>query len=67
MAQSGFTPLQIYSSSTASNVPLAANLINSTQGAEMAINIADGKLFYKDASGNVQVLASKQEISMYLH
>lgn len=59
MPQSGFTPVQTYSSSTPGNVPLAANLINSTQGAEMAINIADGKLFYKDASGNVQVLASK--------
>ena len=58
MAQSGFTPLQIYSSSTPSNVPLAANLSNSTQGAELAINIADGKLFYKNSSGVVTVLAT---------
>jgi len=59
MPQSGFTPLQIYSSSTASNVPSASNLVNSTQGAELAINIADGKLFYKDNAGVVQVLATK--------
>ena len=59
MPQSGFTPLQIYSSSTASNVPSASNLVNSTQGAELAINIADGKLFYKDSGGTVQVLATK--------
>jgi len=59
MAQTGFTPLQIYSSSTTTNVPTAGNLTNSTQGAELAINIADGKLFYKDSGGVVQVLATK--------
>ena len=63
MAQSGFTPIQIYSSSTASNVPLAANLTNSTQGAELAINIADGKLYYKDSGGVVQTLATKSATS----
>ena len=59
MPQSGFTPLQIYSSSTTTNVPTAGNLTNSTQGAELAINIADGKLFYKDSSGIVQVIGTK--------
>jgi hypothetical protein len=34
---------------------LAANLVNG----ELAINITDGKLFYKDNSGVVQVLATK--------
>ena len=63
MAQTGFTPLQIYSSSTTTNVPTAGNLTNSTQGAELAINIADGKLFYKDSGGVVQVLASKASAS----
>lgn len=58
MPQSGFTPVQTYSSSTPGNVPLAANLINSTQGAEMAINIADGKLFYKNSSGVVTIIAT---------
>jgi len=55
MAQSGYTPLAIYHSATASNVPSASNL----QAGELAINTADGKLFYKDSSGNVQTIASK--------
>jgi len=55
MSQSGYTPIQNYSSATASAVPLAANLV---QG-ELAINTADGKLFYKDSSGVVQTMASK--------
>lgn len=58
MAATGFTPIKIYASSTASNVPLAANLDN-TNGAELAINTADGRLFYKDSSGVVQTMASK--------
>jgi len=41
MAQTGFTPIQLYYSSTTTNVPLAADLANG----ELAINITDGKLF----------------------
>jgi hypothetical protein len=59
MAQTGFTPLQIYSSSTASNAPAAGNLTNSTLGSELAINITDGKLFYKDNANAVQVIGWK--------
>lgn len=59
MAQTGYTPLQIYSSSTASAAPSASNLVNSTLGSELAINITDGKLFYKDNGGSVQVIAWK--------
>ena len=59
MAQSGFTPILLYSSSTASQAPSAGNLTNSTLGSELAINIADGKLFYKDSGGNVQVIGWK--------
>ena len=55
MSQSGYTPLQIYNSTTTTNVPLAANLVNG----ELAINITDGKLFYKDNAGTVQTIASK--------
>ena len=54
MAQTGFTPIQIYYSTTSSNVPLNTNLTNG----ELAINSADGKLFYKDSGGTVQTLAS---------
>ena len=53
MAQPGnFTPILLYSSSTSTNVPLAVNLTNSTIGAELAINIADKNLFFKDSGGN---------------
>ena len=59
MSQTGFTPLLIYSSSTTANVPLASNLTNNASGSELAINITDGKLFYKDNLGAVQVIATK--------
>ena len=55
MAQSGFTPISIYYSATTTNVPLAANLV----AGELAINTFDGKLFYKDSSNVVQVIAWK--------
>jgi len=63
MAATGFTPILLYASGTATNVPSASNLTNSTNGAELAINYADGKLFYKDGSGNVQTIASKAAAS----
>jgi hypothetical protein len=59
MAQTGFTPIQIYSSSTTGNTPAAADLLNSSGGSELAINIFDGKLFYKDNAGSVQVIGWK--------
>jgi hypothetical protein len=59
MAQTGYTPILIYSSSTVSQAPSAGNLINSTLGSELAINITDGKLFYKDNANAVQVIAWK--------
>jgi hypothetical protein len=55
MAATNFTPIQLYFSTTASAVPLAANL---AQG-ELAINITDGKLYYEDNGGVVQVIATK--------
>ena len=59
MAQSGYTPILIYSSTTASNAPSAANLTNSSSGSELAINVTDGKLYYKDNTNAVQVIGSK--------
>jgi hypothetical protein len=56
MAQAGYTPIKLYASSTAAAVPLAANLDN-TNGAELAINIADGKLYFKNSSNAVTLLA----------
>ena len=55
MSATNYTPIQLYYSTTASAVPLAGNLVNG----ELAINITDGKLYYKDNSGTVQLLASK--------
>ena len=55
MSQTGFTPIQLYLSTTAAAVPLAANLA----AGELALNNNDGKLFYKDSSGVVQVIATK--------
>ena len=54
MAQSGYTPIQLYHSTTPTNQPLAADL----QTGELAFNVADGKLYYKDLSNVVQLLTS---------
>lgn len=53
MAATNYTPIQLYYSTTASAVPLAANLA----AGELAINITDGKLYYNDG-GTVKLLAS---------
>ena len=55
MAQTGYTPISLYYSSTASAAPSAGNLV----AGELAINTADGKLFYKDSGGTVQTIATK--------
>jgi len=55
MAATSFTPISLYYSSTTTNVPTAGNLV----AGELAINTADGKLFYKDSGGVVQTLATK--------
>jgi len=53
MAQAGYTPIKLYSSGTTTNVPLAADLAFG----ELAINYADGKLFYKNSGGTVSQFA----------
>ena len=55
MAQSGFTPISLYYTTTASAAPTAGNLV----AGELAINTNDGILYYKDSSGVVQSIASK--------
>lgn len=55
MAATGYTPISLYNSTTASAAPTAGNLVNG----ELAINITDGKLFYKDNSAAVQVIGWK--------
>lgn len=58
MAQSGFTPILIYGSGTASAVPSSSNLTSTSSGVELALNYADGKLYFKNSSGVVTLLAS---------
>jgi hypothetical protein len=54
MAASGFTPISLYYSTTASAVPTSGNLANG----ELALNIADMKLYAKNSAGTVTLLAS---------
>jgi len=54
MAASGYTPISLYYSNTASAVPTAGNLADG----ELALNIADMKLYAKNSSGVVTLLAS---------
>lgn len=53
MAQAGYTPIQLYFSSTASAVPTSGNLI----AGELALNTNDGKLYFKNSSGVIRTLA----------
>ena len=59
MAQTNYTPIALYYSTTAAAAPTAGNLVNG----ELAINITDGKLYYKDNSGVVQVIANKATLT----
>lgn len=59
MPATGYTPILLYGSATASAVPAAANLTNGTGGSEIAINITDGRLYYKDDNGAVQLIGAK--------
>jgi len=52
MAASGYTPIILFNSGTASNVPTTGNLAVG----ELAINYADGKLYYNTGSA-IKVLA----------
>ena len=59
MAATNFTPISLYHTTTAAAAPSAGNLVNG----ELAINITDGKLYYKDNAGVVQLLASKAALT----
>lgn len=54
MAQTGFTSIQNYHSSTAGLEPMATNLLEG----ELAVNTADRKLFTKNSGGVVVSIAS---------
>jgi hypothetical protein len=53
MAQAGFTPIQLYYSGTTTSIPSAGNLAFG----ELAINITDGRLFFKNSSNVVVKIA----------
>ena len=54
MAQTGFTPIIPYHSTTSGNVPLAANM----NIGEVALNAADRVIFTKDGTGLVVAIGS---------
>lgn len=60
MAATGKTPILLYGSTTASNVPVAGNLTNSSDGCEIAINVADKNLFFKDSTNTVNTVPIRQ-------
>ncbi len=49
MAQTGFTSIQLYRSSTSGTAPVAGNMAEG----ELALNLADRKMFTKNAGGTV--------------
>jgi hypothetical protein len=62
MAQSGYTPIVLYTSTTPGVVPTAGNLVTG----ELGLNAADGKLFYKNsATSTVTTLAGLSGYSGY--
>ena len=60
MAATGKTPILLYGSTTPTNAPVAGNLTNSSDGCEIAINVADKNLFFKDSSNNVNTVPIRQ-------
>ena len=54
MAAINFTPISLYYTTTAAAVPSAGNLVSG----ELALNITDEKLYFKNAAGTVKLLAS---------
>ena len=59
MAQSGYTPISLYYSTTASAAPTSGNLV----AGELALNTLDEKLYFKNSAGVVKLLASSAALS----
>ena len=53
MAQTNYTPISFYYSSTSGHIPSAGNLV----AGEIAINTADGVIYYKNSGGSVVPLS----------
>jgi len=54
MAQTNFTPISLYHSTTAAAVPTSGNLV----AGELALNTLDEKLYFKNSAGTVKLLAA---------
>ena len=54
MAQTNYTPISLYYSTTAAAVPTSGNLVDG----ELALNTLDEKLYFKNSAGTVKLLAS---------
>ena len=54
MAQTNYTPISLYHSTTAAAVPTSGNLV----AGELALNTTDEKLYFKNAAGTVKLLAA---------
>jgi hypothetical protein len=54
MAATGYTPISLYYSTTASAIPVNTNLV----AGELALNTLDEKLYFKNSAGTVKLLAS---------
>lgn len=54
MAQAGYTPISLYYSTTPAAVPVNTDLV----AGELALNTIDEKLYFKNSSGTVKLLAS---------
>lgn len=54
MAQTNYTPISLYYSTTAAAVPTSGNLV----AGELALNTVDEKLYFKNSAGTVKLLAS---------
>lgn len=63
MAQEGYSRIFIFGTQVPGRIPTADQLANLLQGVELGINSADGKLFYKDSLGVVQILATKDSVA----
>jgi hypothetical protein len=56
MAQAGYTAISLFYSTTASATPVAGDLV----AGELALNTLDEKLYFKNSSGTVKLLASSR-------
>lgn len=54
MSQTGKSKIQLYSSTTPAAAPSGANLTNDANGAELAINLVDEILYFKNNGGTVK-------------